>query len=608
MLSLGTVLNNRYRVDRMLEIGALEAQYVGWDLEANTPVTIKELMPQPDLENETLQALQATFEQDAAALAQLHHPGVAGVLGYFCAPTQGGSGDAPDLNAYLIQPALAGQSLAELLKQEGSVAEGRVIAWAIQTLDALSHIHNRGVRHRDINPDNILIMPDDRAVLTNFEILALWDPSDPRTWTAKRVMGTPEYAPPERWGMRHTKVDPRSDIYSLGATLYHALTGEQPLTAGERTSNPYRFLQVKALSPRVSDRTKNVILKAMELPQDRRFQSAAEMAEALRDDSGTVTPTKQAPLPAIFLPQPQHRQQAGLSPLAWLSSVLVILAAGLVGMQLSSTWGSDRSVQPMAVTAGARTTVQATPAVDGVTAAEIIAVTTPDPAAASEPQPISATGTPVATAAAAASPTTVFDTLAPTAPSDWERLVTDTFDDNSNQWLISEYEDDWGSASRQVTGGTYRWVINADQAVGRWCTPELDGEDGVVSDFYVSIDAQRLSGPDTAAYGLILRLTEGRYYLFSVRDDGYYQFSLWLGHAWQPVIDWTQTTLLVSGETNRLTVIAEEDRFEFYINDEFADKAEDDQLPEGEIGLSISTAATDGDAVFIFDNYELWRP
>jgi len=279
MLNLGTILNNRYRVDRMLEIGALEARYVGWDLETNTPVTIN----------------QETFEQDAAALADLHHPGVAGVLGYFCAPEQGRNGHAPDLNAYLILPTPTGQALAELLRQEGSVIESRVVAWAIQILDALSYVHNRGVRHRDINPGNILITPDDRAVLTDFEILALWDPSDPRTWTAKRVMGTPEYAPPERWGMRYTKVDPRSDIYSLGATLYHALTSEQPLTAGERTSNPYRFLQVKALSPRVSERTKNVILKAMELAQDRRFQSAAEMAQWNGDAHGAGPATGHFP-------------------------------------------------------------------------------------------------------------------------------------------------------------------------------------------------------------------------------------------------------------------------------------------------------------------------
>ncbi|MCJ7550121.1 MAG: protein kinase, partial [Anaerolineae bacterium] len=465
MLSLGTILNSRYRVDRMLEIGALEAQYVGWDLEANTPITIKELMPQPDLEAETLRALQATFEQDAAALAALNHPGVAGVLDYFCAPEQGERDDAKGLNAYLIQQALAGQSLAEVLKQEGTVAESRVVAWAGQILDALSHVHDRGVRHRDIKPGNIVITPDNRAVLTNFEILALWDPSDPRTWTAKRVMGTPEYAPPERWGMRHTKVVPQSDIYSLGATLYHALTGEQPLTAGERTSNPYRFLQVKALSPRVSDRTRDVILKAMELPQHRRFQSAAEMAEALRDDSRTVISTAQAPPPRIFLPRPQRRQRAGLSPLAWLGSVLVIMAAGVVGLQLRTTWGDDRSVQRPAVIAVDGTT---TPAVEGITATEIIATETPDPAAASQPQPTSVTGTPVGTAEAPPSPTTVFDTLSPTAPPSWEQFVADAFDDNSKQWLISEHEDDWGSVSRQVDDGTYRWVINADQPVGRW--------------------------------------------------------------------------------------------------------------------------------------------
>ncbi len=95
----------------------------------------------------------------------------------------------------------------------------------------------------------MLITPDDHALLTNFEIVALWSPGDPRTWTAKRVLGVPQYAPPECWGMHTSQVDARSDIYSLGATLYHAITGEQPLTAGNVPQIPTSSCRSKPWLP-----------------------------------------------------------------------------------------------------------------------------------------------------------------------------------------------------------------------------------------------------------------------------------------------------------------------------------------------------------------------
>ena len=187
-------------------------------------------------------------------------------------------------------------------------------------------------------------------------------------------------------------------------------------------------------------------------------------------------------------------------------------------------------------------------------------------------------------------------------------VVSDGFEDNANGWIESEASDDWGSVSRAVVDGVYRWEIQANQAVGRWWTPDLAEGDGVVGDFYLAVDAQRLAGPERAAYGLICRETGESYYVFNVRDDGYYQFSLWDEFAWLPIIDWTQTEAVNAGEVNRLSVIARGGSFELYINDAFIATAENAELPEGETGLSISTAATEGTAVFVFDNYELRTP
>ncbi len=128
------------------------------------------------------------------------------------------------------------------------------------------------------------------------------------------------------------------------------------------------------------------------------------------------------------------------------------------------------------------------------------------------------------------------------------------------------------------------------------------------ADYMVSVEVQRLSGPESAAYGLVLRHTEGSYYLFSVRDDGYFLLSLWDGAAWQPIVDWTQTMAVKEGEVNRLSARAEGASFELYINDALVHQAQSDLLREGEAGLSISTAATDSPAVFQFDNFSVWAP
>jgi serine/threonine-protein kinase len=655
MLSLGAVLKGRYRVDRMLEIGALESRYMGWDLETNATVVIKELMPQPDLDEAAVPDLEAAFVEDARALVQMHHPHIVRVLDYFCGDVEvgqrkrsGGSKrsgskrsgskrsgskrsgskrsgislDETTHNAYLVTEMVPGQSLAELMELTGHLDEERVITWARQILDALAYAHRHGVLHRDLKPQHILITTDDRALLTNFEIVALWHRSDPRTWTARRVMGLPAYDPPERWGMKMTQIDERSDLYSLGATLYHVLTGEQPLSAGERISNPYRFLQVKALSPHVSPSTQQIVLKAMELPRDKRFQSAAAMGEAFREGKQPVTSAK-APPPALVLPR-TSRALTGSRFLGLVVSTLVLLAAGLAGLRLNRVWLDVRAARAPVVAgaseeAGASGDAPATPGAP-------LAAYDDLPETGSAPEDVSPEDGPVSgsTSGETAVPVTATVTpvpqpgrlsplatpAGPAVPETWAVVVADDFDDNANNWIVSEYDDDWGRVTREMAAGAYRWTIDADQAVGRWCTPDLqEGEDGTVNDFFVTVEVQRLQGPESAAYGLVLRHVEGNYYLFSVRDDGYFQFSLWYGYAWQPIVDWTETLAVEPGEINRLAARVAGDRFELYINGTLVTEAENDQLEAGEAGLAIATAATGDDAaVFLFDNYELRAP
>ena len=587
MATIGTVLANRYRVDRMLTIGALEALYQGWDLLESAPVIIRELLPQQDAPPEVLEQRQTAFRNEAAKLLTLDHPHLVDTLAAFCETPQE-TAQATDQqlpHAYLIHPDLPGRSLASLLEREGPAQEERVRTWAVDLLDALSYLHHQGIIHRDIRPGTVWITPDDRALLTHIEVSGLWDPRDPATWTAKRVMGTPDYAPPEQWDLRVGRIDARSDLFSLGATLYHAVTGERPLSAAERTANPYRFLQVRALRPHVSTSTEAIILKAIELAPARRFQSAQEMAAALK--SGHQGTRMTPPPPAPFLPQ--RRQFPWRRLLGLAASTLVLIGAGLIGVALGDRLPQHTSPVPLTGTESPRPT--------GTTARG----TTATIPASTPTAPSSPTSRP--TEALPAVPGLVL-----TPPPSWRLILSETFDSNVNEWPALASTDDWGGIERQVTDGVYRWVVTATQPVGLWASPETPGSSTIAQDFLVRVSASRQEGPEQAAYGLVLRHTEGSYYLFSVRDDGFFQFSLWTGSSWQPILDWTESTRIHPQEVNTLAVLAKGSRFDLYINDDFVATAQDASLSGGEIGLSVTTPPTEGAAAFVFDDLQVWAP
>ncbi len=572
MLTTGTLLYNRYRIDRLLEFGVMGAMYRAWDTRRDAPVSVKELTPQPDLDRAVLDRLRGEFEREAQILRTLRHPAMTILHNFFHAEDTG--------NTYLVMDFVEGESLADCIARVGALPEAQVKVWAAQILDALEFCHSHGVLHRDIKPQNVILRPDGQAVLVGFELAKLWDPNAPRSWAATRVMGTPEYAPPERWGLQSWHIDALSDVYSLGATLYHALTGKAPQTAGERTSNPYQFAPVKELG-RVSATTKATIVRAMELPRVKRFQSAAAMRAALLDET---------PVSAIEEVQPARLMinTRGERLRNWALLVVVGLvalsAAGLLGVA-GRMWLNARDSKtptPEAIiptlTATAISTTPETGAVP-LPDSPTIPTETPEPHPTSSPAAVS------------------------TIPSGWTLAFGDDFNDNAHEWVVGSYENDWGTVTRVITDGLYTWNITAARSVGRWCTPEI----APLSDFYLTVDAQRVSGPLDASYGVVLRHNAGNYYLFSIRDDGFFNLNLWYNFAWRAVIDWTGTLAIRPGEVNQLAVLAEGTHFTLNINGVTVAEAEDAQLAEGEMGLSV-LFITPGNAVFTFDRFEVYTP
>jgi serine/threonine protein kinase len=212
-----------------------------------------------------------------------------------------------------------------------------------------------------------------------------------------------------------------------------------------------------------------------------------------------------------------------------------------------------------------------------------------------------ATSTAEAQAAATAELACAHDTAI--APAHWPVILCDTFDTNVNDWRTGDYSSERLTGNRDITNGKYRWEANALKGVvWRW-QPDIAS----VSDFYLTVEARRVSGSEDGRYGLVFRYADGDYYLFRIRDDQHFQLLLWYEDEWMALIGWTETSTIRPGQVNRLTVIAEGTRFTFYVNDQLVGEADDSRLSSGRVGVSIALD-TDDAAILEFDNFEVRAP
>ena len=264
-LNQGQVINNRYRIVRLLGQGGFGAVYRAYDLTLRNPCAVKENL---ELSAES----QRQFEQEALILAGLRHPNLPRVYDHFVIPGQG---------QYLVMDFVEGEDLQSMLDRiQGPLREDQAIQWILQVLDALGYLHRHSppVIHRDIKPANIKITPEGQAMLVDFGIAKVYDPHRKTTVGARAV--TPGYSPPEQYGQGTT--DHRTDLYALGGTLYTLLTGKQPVESVQRLSGD-SLRPANSLNPQLSSDVSQVIGRAMALRPDDRFQSAAEFKSALVD-------------------------------------------------------------------------------------------------------------------------------------------------------------------------------------------------------------------------------------------------------------------------------------------------------------------------------------
>jgi len=270
-LELDTLLLDRYVVGQVISDKGVSRIYKGKNKQSNKEVAIKELILEsfilPDLKKQVMEQ----FQIEVKILLTLLHPNLPRFEDYFEA----------DGRRYMVMEYIEGEKLEEyIIKKKDLIDQNQALTWALELCNVLEYLHTRKPKpiiFRSLCPENIIITKDGKLKLIDFGISKIFDPQDSTLAIAKTA--DRHYSPVEQTVGR---TDERTDIYSLGATLYFILTKKPPLESAHRTITKKPLPSPKAINRKVSTIFERIIFRATESDPDKRFQNISEIKNGLK--------------------------------------------------------------------------------------------------------------------------------------------------------------------------------------------------------------------------------------------------------------------------------------------------------------------------------------
>lgn len=260
MLEIGSIVDGKYKILNKIGQGGMSIVYLAMNERANKPWAIKEIR-KDGVSNYEVVKQNLIAETDI--LKRLNHPNLPSIIDVI---------DCDD-TFLIVMDYIEGKPLSEALNREGAQPQEKVIEWAKQICDVLGYLHSRvpPIIYRDMKPSNVMLKPDGNIMIIDFGTAREYKSASIADTTC---LGTQGYAAPEQFGGQG-QTDARTDIYCLGATLYHLITGHNPCLP------PYEMYPIRQWNPTLSSGLEEIILRCTQKNPNDRYQSCAELMYAL---------------------------------------------------------------------------------------------------------------------------------------------------------------------------------------------------------------------------------------------------------------------------------------------------------------------------------------
>lgn len=313
MVTANQLVSGRYRIKSLIGSGGMANVYKAYDEESQRIVALKVLKDEHRGDMEFVRR----FEREAQAVLMLSHENI--VRSYDVGEDDGVS--------YIVLEYVEGKTLKEIIKEEGPLSPKTAVNYACQVLDALSHAHERGIIHRDVKPQNVIIIPRGKAKLTDFGI-ARDAAATTRTFAGTNVIGSVHYISPEQ--ARGDNATAGSDIYSCAIMLYEMLTGSVPFSGDNSVAVALKHLQEEIIPPiqvnsKIPRALSDVVVKAAAKNINMRYftarQMKADLQRSLREPHGKFA--------RIASPRQEHKKSTsiGIGNIALMVMVVLGLFA-----------------------------------------------------------------------------------------------------------------------------------------------------------------------------------------------------------------------------------------------------------------------------------------